>query len=177
MSIDVSNSNYRVPKISMSDFSSIIAPSLGSEIWSLKFKMLLKICAQSWYHLNTLYLDISYHSKQKSKMVQNNKTNKQICNFQCILQNVYEDVSDFTISGFIQKSKLSISHTWNTISCYFWSCFVSLVKFSYWRKFHFNISSLVLELWQFSFTRDWPEIWKFEIPRLSFTHYLETGVC
>ena len=26
-----------------------------------------------------------------------------------------------------------------------------------------SISSLVLELWQFSFTRDWPEIWKWEI--------------
>ena len=27
-----------------------------------------------------------------------------------------------------------------------------------------SISSLVLELWQFSFIRDWPEIWKSEIP-------------
>ena len=26
------------------------------------------------------------------------------------------------------------------------------------------ILSLVLELWQFSFTRDWPEIWKLEVP-------------
>ena len=26
------------------------------------------------------------------------------------------------------------------------------------------ISSLVLELWQFSFIRDWPEIWKSETP-------------
>ena len=114
---DVSNSNYRLPKISMSDYSSIIAPSLSSEIWSLKFKMLLKICGESWYRLNTLYLGISYHSKQKSKMVQNTKTNKQICKFQCILQNLYEDVSNFTISGFIQISKVWISHKWNTLSC------------------------------------------------------------
>ena len=30
------------------------------------------------------------------------------------------------------------------------------------------ISSLVLELWQFSFMRDWPEIWKLEIPLSGF---------
>ena len=159
----------------MSDYSSIIASRLGSEIWSLKFKMLLQICAESWYRLNTLYFDIRYHSKQKSKMVQNGKTNKQIRNFQCVLQSLYEDVSDFTISGFIQKCKVWISHKWNTISCYFWRFFVSLVKFSYSRKFHFNMSSLVLKLWQFSFITDWPEMRKLEIPRLSFAHYLETG--
>ena len=38
-----------------------------------------------------------------------------------------------------------------------------------------SISSLVLELWQFSFIRDWPEIRKSEIPPLSFSQYLETG--
>ena len=31
-----------------------------------------------------------------------------------------------------------------------------------------SISSLVLELWQFSFIRDWPEIWKSEIPPSEF---------
>ena len=31
-----------------------------------------------------------------------------------------------------------------------------------------SISSLVLELWQFSFIRDWPEIWKSEIPPSKF---------
>ena len=31
-----------------------------------------------------------------------------------------------------------------------------------------SISSLVLELWQFSFIRDWPEIWKLEIPPSEF---------
>ena len=30
------------------------------------------------------------------------------------------------------------------------------------------ISSLVPELWQFSFIRDWPEIWKLEIPLSEF---------
>ena len=37
-----------------------------------------------------------------------------------------------------------------------------------------SISSLVLELWQFSFKRDWPEILKY--PCLNFVQYLETGV-
>ena len=31
-----------------------------------------------------------------------------------------------------------------------------------------SISSLVLELWQFFFIRDWPEIWKSEIPPSDF---------
>ena len=54
-----------------------------------------------------------------------------------------------------------------TSSSIFWRCFVSLVKFSYWSKFHV-ISSLVLESWQFSFIRDWLEIWKSEIPPFEF---------
>ena len=40
---------------------------------------------------------------------------------------------------------------------------VSLFKFRYW-----SVSSLVLELWQFPFIRDWPEIWKSEIPPSEF---------
>ena len=31
-----------------------------------------------------------------------------------------------------------------------------------------SVSSLVLELWQFSFIRNWPEIWKSEIPLSEF---------
>ena len=31
-----------------------------------------------------------------------------------------------------------------------------------------SLSSLVLELWQFSFIRDWPEIWNSEIPTSEF---------
>ena len=31
-----------------------------------------------------------------------------------------------------------------------------------------SISSLVLELWQYYFIRDWPEIWKLEIPPSAF---------
>ena len=38
-----------------------------------------------------------------------------------------------------------------------------------------SISSLVLEFWQFSFTRDWPEIRKSEISTSEFSQYLETG--
>ena len=42
-----------------------------------------------------------------------------------------------------------------------WLFFVSLVRLSYWSKFHFmSVSLLVLELWQFSFIRDWQENWK-----------------
>ena len=51
---------------------------------------------------------------------------------------------------------------------FFWHCFVSLVMFSYWSTFHVYIISLVLELWQFSFIGDWPEIWKSEIPPSEF---------
>ena len=49
----------------------------------------------------------------------------------------------------------------------FLSSFVSFVKFSYWSNFK-SISSLVLEWRQFSFIRDWPEIWKLEIPTTEF---------
>ena len=38
-----------------------------------------------------------------------------------------------------------------------------------------SLSSLVLELWQFLFIRDWPKIRKRDCPRLSFAQYLETG--
>ena len=37
-----------------------------------------------------------------------------------------------------------------------------------------SISSLVLELWQFSFIEDWPEIGNRKYHRLSFAQYLET---
>ena len=49
---------------------------------------------------------------------------------------------------------------YDVIAKIFSRCFVSLIKFSYWSKFHVSIITglLVLELWQFSFIRDWPEI-------------------
>ena len=50
---------------------------------------------------------------------------------------------------------------------FFSRCFISLVKFSYWSSF-MSISSLFLGLWQFSFTRNWPEILKWEIPLFEF---------
>ena len=40
--------------------------------------MFLKIYPGSWYRFNTLQLDISYHSKQKSKWFQNHKTRKYV---------------------------------------------------------------------------------------------------
>ena len=45
---------------------------------------------------------------------------------------------------------------------------VFLVKFSYWSKFQIK-SLLVLELYQFLFIRDWPEILKSEIPSSEFS--------
>ena len=50
---------------------------------------------------------------------------------------------------------------------FFWRCFVSLVKFSYWSKFHVNIinGSGIMTI---SFIRDWPEIRKSEIPPSEF---------
>ena len=44
----------------------------------------------------------------------------------------------------------------------FWGCFVSHVKLVTGLNF-MSISSVVLELWQFSFLRNWPEIQKLEI--------------
>ena len=44
---------------------------------------------------------------------------------------------------------------------FFWSCFVSLVKFSYWSKFHVITRSGIVTIF---FIRDWPEIGKSEIP-------------
>ena len=46
-----------------------------------------------------------------------------------------------------------------SLSRFFWHCFISLVKFSYWSKFHDNI---------ITFIRDWPEIWKLEISLSEF---------
>ena len=51
----------------------------------------------------------------------------------------------------------------------FWHCFVSLVSLSLVTGPSFmSISLLVLELWQFSFIRNWPEIRKSEIRRSEF---------
>ena len=50
----------------------------------------------------------------------------------------------------------------------FGRCFVSLVKFSYWSKFHVNIIT-GSRVWQFLFIRGWPEIRKSEIPLSEFS--------
>ena len=52
-------------------------------------------------------------------------------------------------------------------SIFYWHCFVSFVKFSYWSKFHVNIinGSGIMTI---SFIRDWPEIRKSEIPPSEF---------
>ena len=50
---------------------------------------------------------------------------------------------------------------------FFWHRFISFVKFSYCSSF-MSTSPLVLEVWQFSFQRDWPEIRKLEISPSKF---------
>ena len=47
----------------------------------------------------------------------------------------------------------------------FWGCFVSLVKSSYWSKFHVSIitGSGIMKFLKFFFIRDWPEIRKSKI--------------
>ena len=50
---------------------------------------------------------------------------------------------------------------------FFWGCFVSLVKFSYWSKFHDNIIT-GSEIITIFFIGDWPEIWKSEITSSEF---------
>ena len=50
---------------------------------------------------------------------------------------------------------------------FFWRYFVSLVKICYWSKFHVNIftGSGVMTIYCI---RDWPEVWKSEIPASEF---------
>ena len=50
---------------------------------------------------------------------------------------------------------------------FFWRCFVSLVNFSYWSKFHVNIitGSGIMTIF---FYKGWPEIRKSEIPLSDF---------
>ena len=54
-----------------------------------------------------------------------------------------------------------------------WSNFFDVVLFPL--SSFMPMSLLVLQLSEFSFIQDWPEIWKSEIHRLSFAQYLETG--
>ena len=57
---------------------------------------------------------------------------------------------------------------WHDINVnFFWRYFVSLVKFSYWSKFHVNIitGSRIMTIF---FYKGWPEIRKSEIPPSEF---------
>ena len=61
------------------------------------------------------------------------------------------------------KNEIGVTICWHDVTVkFFWCCFVSLVMFSCRKSM--SVSSLVLELWQFSSIRDWPEIRKSEIP-------------
>ena len=65
------------------------------------------------------------------------------------------------------KTYSNITIFWHDVIIqFFWCCFMSLVKFT--GPGFMSISSLVLELWQYPFIRDWPEIWKSEIPLSEF---------
>ena len=61
---------------------------------------------------------------------------------------------------------------WNDINTIFF-VIVCLVSCLVTGSGFMSISWLLLELWQFSFIKDWPEILKLEIPYLSFDQYLE----
>ena len=75
------------------------------------------------------------------------------------------DCSKFTVNW---KYGNGVTIFWHEVIVkFFWRCFVSLVRFSYLSKF-MSISSVAVGLWQFPFVRDWPEIRKSVIPRLSF---------
>ena len=66
------------------------------------------------------------------------------------------------------KNDNDITIYWNGIIVkYFWRCFFLLSSLVTGPSF-MSISSLVLVLWQFSFIRDWSEIWKPEIPLPEF---------
>ena len=49
----------------------------------------------------------------------------------------------------------------------FWRCFILLVEFIYWSKWHVNVITGSGDMTIF-FKRDWPEIRKSEIPRSEF---------
>ena len=61
----------------------------------------------------------------------------------------------------------------DVIAEFFWHCFLSLLSSLVTDPSFMSISSLVLELWQFSFIRDWPEIRKSEIPPSVFCPIIE----
>ena len=93
--------------------------------------------------------------------------------FQLLLDKRLLLIKIYLACGFLQTSfkleKWQWRHnflTWAIVNI-FWHCRFFLVNFSYWSKFHVNII-VVLELWQISFIRDWPEIWKSEIPPSDF---------
>ena len=60
-----------------------------------------------------------------------------------------------------QFSNMTSSSNFSDVFLFFLSSLVTGPSFM-------SISSLVLELWQFSFIKDWPEIWKSEIPPSEF---------
>ena len=70
-----------------------------------------------------------------------------------------------------QKSKKWRYHnflTWHHHPFFFRTFFFVLMSSLVTGPSFMSISSLVLELWQFSFIRDWPEIRKWEIPPPEF---------
>ena len=71
---------------------------------------------------------------------------------------------------------MTLQFFYMTSSSIFWRWFVSLVKFSFWSKFHANIITGLFRSYDnfFSYGIDQKSgNWKY--PHLSFAQYLETG--
>ena len=68
----------------------------------------------------------------------------------------------------IQKKKMTSQFSNMTLTSEFFNVVLSVLSNLVTGPSFMSISSLVLELWQFSFIRDWPEIRKSEIPPSEF---------
>ena len=78
----------------------------------------------------------------------------------------------FTISW---KKDNDVKICWHDVIVNFFNVVVFLLSSLVTGPSFMPISWLILELWQFSFIEDWPEIRNQKYPRLSFAQYMETG--
>ena len=74
------------------------------------------------------------------------------------------------------KNDNEVTIFWHEIIItFFWGDFVSLVKFSYWSKFHGNIIVGVMTSSYFVLFRIYQKLGNRKYPCLNFSQYLETG--
>ena len=71
------------------------------------------------------------------------------------------------------KNDNDVTVFWHDVVVNFFDVILFLLSILVTDPNFMSISTLALELWQFSFIRDWPEIWKSEILSLSFAKYLD----